>query len=231
MYLIANFKENKAFDEVVSWVKAIDWSRISESGSLNVVIAPSYLYLDYLNNYFSKNYKDIFNKNLFLSSQDVSEFAKGSHTGEVAAYQLKNFVKYSIVGHSERRNYEDYDNINSKLKNLLTNGITPILCFSNLDELKNVMADSSLGMDNSEIDKKILCAYEPIEAIGSGSPASPKDIQMMFDKTGLESFIYGGSVNEDSIVKYTGLNFVNGFLVGTASLNPESFESLIKSLI
>ena len=221
MLFIANWKLNKTSEDIKPWIDDFN----SNSGDIDfnkheIIVAPSDVLLPFLFEEVDKSLGHV-----ILSSQDISKFDSGAHTGETSALQLKSMVKYSIIGHSERRTQGDTnEDILLKIKNALANNIIPIVCFSNLEEL-NFLKNSGIDIG------KCLFAYEPLYAIGTGNAADPQDVKIVFEKTGLNSMIYGGSVNRDTIKNYSDLNFINGFLIGSASLNPTEFSDTIKSAL
>jgi triosephosphate isomerase len=218
MFLIANWKLNKNLNESLEWFN--DFA--VKSSNIEVIVAPSYLYLPEL----YKNIQNL-NLNIKLSAQDVSKFEKGSYTGEISAYQLKDFCSYVIVGHSERKIFNEtlVDTID-KIHLALKNNLKPIVCFSNVDEFY-IMNNS---LFNNEKNGEILYAYEPIAAIGTGKPATSQDILQIKEATKLQKFIYGGSVDENSINEFLNLDCISGFLVGSASLDSKKFSKIYTKL-
>ncbi len=179
--------------------------------------------------------------NLVLSSQDVSKFDKGAHTGEVSCAMLKSYdVTYAIIGHSERRqfNHESNEEINAKAKQALNNRITPIICVGETLEQyeqgksKEVVREQVIkcveGLDASQV----VIAYEPIWAIGTGKTATIEYAEEMCafirTLTSPNTLIqYGGSVTPATIKDLLNQPNVDGALVGGASLEPQSFVNLI----
>lgn len=177
-----------------------------------------------------------------ISSQDISEYESGAYTGEISPLMLKSFgVSYAVVGHSERRilHKETNESVNAKAFSALKHGITPIICVGeSLDEYENKKSklvveeqiiNSLKGLDFS----KIIVAYEPIWAIGTGKTATVEYAQEMCKYirklTASEEIViqYGGSVNGSNIKYLLEQPDIDGALVGGASLEVESFISLI----
>ncbi|HPC38854.1 MAG TPA: triose-phosphate isomerase [Exilispira sp.] len=182
---------------------------------------------------------------------------KGAFTGEVSISMLSDMnLKYVICGHSERRTYfnETDELIYLKVKAAIEKGIVPIVCVGetleereNLKHIEKVSAQieyifSRISFnDNLEDSEKIVIAYEPIWAIGTGKNATPKDayeMHKMIRKT-IEKFVgsnfansirilYGGSVNTENIDDLMNVSQVDGVLVGGASLNFDSFKRIIE---
>lgn len=180
-------------------------------------------------------------KYLHIGAQDVSPQIKGAYTGQISASHLASLgVEYCIVGHSERRAMGERDDvINQKLQALLHYKITPILCVGygttvSQDELEvtDVLGSQlTADLDGVEV-KKVVVAYEPIWAIGSGRPATPEHAEQIAlyisTKFGVKSVLYGGSVNSTNSESFLQQHHVGGLLVGGASLLPEDFNKIIQ---
>ena len=220
MLLIANWKLNKNDKEAQEWLNNFAKENIS-SNSVEVILAPSTLFIMDL---FS-NIKKL-NLNLKLAAQDVSKFLVGAHTGEVAASQLQPFISYTILGHSERKaNGETILDSVEKAKRCLEVNIKPIICFSTKEEIAII---ESL-IDISTLDK-IQFAYEPVSSIGTGNPATVESIHKIKRETNLKSFVYGGSIDDRTVKSFLNLDYLDGFLVGSASLTTEKFLGIYKVL-
>lgn len=180
-------------------------------------------------------------KRLLLVAQDVSAFHAGPYTGDVSAEMLSEFdIKYVIVGHSERRkyHYETCADVNAKARIALEYGITPLICFGEtLEEYqqgrskevvhKKIM-DSSKGLDFH----RVIISYEPIWAMGTGHSASPEFLKEMAEyirsiTTPDTRIIYGGSVNAKNIKELAKIEEINGFLIGNATLDLDTFLEVI----
>lgn len=179
---------------------------------------------------------------LHLGAQDVSPQIKGAYTGQISASHLASMgVEYCIVGHSERRALGERDElINQKLQALLHYKITPILCVGygtavSQDELEVTdVLGSQLTADLEDIDpKKVIVAYEPVWAIGSGRPATPEHAEQIAlyisTKFSVKSVLYGGSVNSTNSQAFLNQHHIGGLLVGGASLLPEDFNKIIQA--
>lgn len=175
-----------------------------------------------------------------LGAQDCFWKTKGAFTGQISPVQLKDLgVKYCIVGHSERRALgETNEMIKAKIEILLDNNITPVLCVGfgttvDEDELQvidtiKIQLDSALsGVDSS----KVVVAYEPVWAIGSGKPATPEHAEKitLFIKTKYQigRVLYGGSINAVNAESFLKHNNIDGLLVGSSSLISEEFNKII----
>ena len=248
--IVGNWKLNLDHLQGIQLLQKINYSLDKDiEEQIDIVLAPSHTSLRSLQTVISTD-----NLKIKISSQDVSSQNDGAYTGEVSAFQLKKLnIDYSIIGHSERRHYfnETDSDVNSKLSRLLENDITPILCFgesleqrsdgSYLEFVKNQINDGLKGVRKDKFNKLVL-AYEPIWAIGTGEVASIKDIvevldfvkNLVSDKPYFSEenikFIYGGSVSPNNSSEILNTNIVDGALVGGASLDADKFVDIIKSV-
>ncbi|MFZ0491814.1 MAG: triose-phosphate isomerase [Acidimicrobiia bacterium] len=192
---------------------------------------------------------------ILLAAQNVYWEEKGAYTGEVAPGMLeKLFVKFVIVGHSERRQYfgETDETVNKKVKAVLAHGMTPIMCVGEtLEEREADFASEKVGGQvpaglaglSAEQVAGLVVAYEPIWAIGTGRTASPEDAQEMIgfirdilrerwgDAADETRILYGGSVNPGNVAALMAKKDIDGGLVGGASLDPDTFASIVRYYI
>ena len=213
---------------------------------IEIVICPSFVAL-------SEVAEIITDTNIKLGAQDMHWQEEGAFTGEVSAKMLKDVgCQFVIIGHSERRQYfgETNETVNKKIKTALKYNLTPIMCvgetleerengltFKVLDEqVKNSLKDIS----DAEL-TKIVIAYEPVWAIGTGKNATPKQaeeaqkyvrqlLKKMYNEEVAQNvrIQYGGSVNPDNIVDLVRQPDVDGALVGGASLKIETFSEIVR---
>jgi triosephosphate isomerase (TIM) len=191
---------------------------------------------------------------LFLGSQNCSDKASGAYTGETSAAMLASFgASFVIIGHSERREYfkENSELLAAKLRQALDNGLTPIFCCGEPLEIreagtheayvKQQLTESLFGFSPEEMEK-IVIAYEPIWAIGTGKTASSDQAQEMHAALRQHlasqygealaneiSILYGGSANPGNAKELFGKPDVDGGLIGGASLKSRDFLEIIKS--
>ena len=226
--IVGNFKMNLLKEDIIDYINEVKKYNFS-----NVVYCPSNIYL-----------KEFINNNLITGSQDVSSYDIGSHTGDVSASQLKSIgVKYSIVGHSERRkDYHEKDIVINKIKNLKNVDIIPILCIGETkEEYDN---NETLNTLSKEIDfvfdkvnpNNVIIAYEPIWAIGTGLMPCNEEINNTIDyikkyiyekyKTHI-NVLYGGSINNQNIVELEKIDNIDGYLIGGCSIKVKDFIEII----
>jgi triosephosphate isomerase len=214
-YIIANWKMNMNLSQVESWVDKFS-ELIPEEGFKNkVLLAGSYPYLAEILN-FCLEY------NLECCAQDVSTYEQGAHTGEVGAFQLSDFCKYCLVGHSERN--EDKKTVLAKRDACLKFGLTPIVCFAQKED-----------WSNSNIEGALLAWEDPdnISQDGLYREKDSQDIVDAYEYFATEaphlSIIYGGSVHKDNAPELAKITNLGGALIGNASLDPKHFLSIISA--
>ncbi len=190
---------------------------------------------------------------LLLGAQNCYFEEKGAFTGEISIPMLEYCgVSHIIIGHSERRSYfkEDDELINKKLLAILEHNLTPILCIGEtleernqgktFDVLKNQLDKDLAGVSN-EIIARVVVAYEPVWAIGTGISATREQVeeahnflrQLLVNKFGDNAnhiyLLYGGSLSEKNADEILSIENVNGGLIGGASLKGDSFCSIIQT--
>ncbi len=212
---------------------------------LDIVVCPPFTALAYLAD-------DLKDSNIAVGAQDIYWQEEGAFTGEVSPLMLKDAgCQYVIIGHSERRQFfgETNDGVNKKIKAALKAGLTPIVCVGeNLQEREaNKTFDVISGHVNNGLEGisaedalKLVIAYEPVWAIGTGKTATPEQAQevhafirgLLDKKYGKEAagsirIQYGGSVKPENITELMNKPDVDGALVGGASLKADSFVSIV----
>ncbi len=162
-----------------------------------------------------------------LGAQDCFWEEKGAFTGEVSPLMLKNLgVKYIIIGHSERRNYQEETNemIEKKLKAALVAGLKPILCIDKLSQIPQNIENWKLKIGN------LILAFEPLSAIGTGKPYNVETAKKMRSQIKYPFVLYGGSANSQNAADYVKKAGFQGLLVGGASLNAQEFIQIVKNV-
>ena len=240
--IIGNWKMNKTLDEAKILISNILSQKLDNS--VEKVVCVPYIYVTEIK-------KLIDGTGIGLGVQNMFYENSGAYTGEISPIMLKSCgVSYVILGHSERRTIfnETDDMINKKVKAALQNNLIPILCCgesleernsgAEKDVVKRQINNSLFGISKSEIEKVII-AYEPIWAIGTGLTASSEDAEDMIkfireilkDIYGEISFTvriqYGGRVKPNNIKDLMQKENIDGALVGGACLESTSFCELI----
>ncbi len=213
---------------------------------IDIVVCPPYVALTEVSEVVAES-------NIKLGAQDCFWQDEGAFTGEVSPMMLKDAgVKLVVIGHSERRQYfgETNETVNKKLKALLKHGLTPIVCIGEtlaqreagktFDVLKDHVQNGLVGLTKEEA-LKLVIAYEPVWAIGTGKTATSAQAQevhkyvrellknMFNSETAAAIRIqYGGSVKPENITELMNQPDVDGALVGGASLTVDSFSAIVK---
>lgn len=240
-----NLGYEEAENLVSQLVDGVDAYELDEG--VNVLVCPPFLMLP--------TAADIaFDSNLWIGAQNVYHKTNGAYTGEISATMLaESGAEFCIVGHSERRQYfgETDEMINIKTKMLLENEIYAIVCVGEtIDERRagrerEVVRTQLVGCLNGLSDadmKKVVLAYEPVWAIGTGETATPQQAQEMhayirevlgskFDTELAEQvqILYGGSMNSGNAHELLSCPDVDGGLIGGASLKADQFLSIVKT--
>ncbi|MBP2025882.1 triose-phosphate isomerase [Peptoniphilus stercorisuis] len=188
--------------------------------------------------------------NVLLGAQNVSEYEDGARTGEISTNMLRDLdVKYIILGHSERRTYYNESNeiVNAKIKRAIDEDFVAILCVGEEEKDREEnnhekVVENQLRKSLKDIEdyKKVVVAYEPIWAIGTGKTCNPEDAEKMclfireilsdiFDKEKSNEIriLYGGSVKPANVKELMQNENIDGALVGGASLKAEDFRDLV----
>jgi triosephosphate isomerase len=190
--------------------------------------------------------------NIGLAAQNLHWEDKGAFTGEISADMLLDSgCKYVIIGHSERRQYfgETDETVNKKVKQALKKGLLPILCVGEtlaereagrLNDIISRQVTGGLKDISAEDMKKMVIAYEPVWAIGTGKTATPEQanevhglirekVKTLYSADIAEGLRiqYGGSVTPENVSQLMAKPDIDGALVGGASLKPESFAALV----
>ena len=245
-----NWKMNKNLDEALALTtEVVGMINDEVRGEVGVVLCPPLVYLPVLG-------KLLEGSRVALGAQNCHQKTAGAYTGEVSATMLASLgVEAVLVGHSERRQYfgEDDALLAEKTKIALANDLQPIFCCGeSLDQRQNqdyeaivkAQITASLFDLSAEDFGKVVIAYEPIWAIGTGLTASSQQAQDMHaalrahiaahygvtvaDNT---TILYGGSCNEKNAAELFACPDVDGGLIGGASLKSREFVNIVKALI
>jgi triosephosphate isomerase len=243
--IAGNWKMFKLVRDSVDSAVALK-SLVSNANHCEVVIAPVFTAL--------KSVADrLEGSNVKVSAQDCAASPEfGAFTGEVAASMIKDAgCSHVILGHSERRQFfgDTDESVNAKTKSAIAAGLTAIVCVGEsldereagreIDTVRTQMNGSLRGLTAGDMDR-IIIAYEPVWAIGTGKTATPEQAQDMHaairsmvaeshgaDASARVRILYGGSVKPDNIGTLMAQPDVDGALVGGASLDPDSFASIV----
>lgn len=217
-YYIANWKSNKTESEVEVFFSYLhEHLRTVSLENKELIVAPPFSLLSKCRDLIKK-----YSLPIELAAQNVSSFPEGAYTGEVNAKQVKEYAKFVIIGHSERKKYqhETESEIENKISESNDQHLTVIQCIQ--DERSQIHKGAS------------IIAYEPPSAIstfGVGEPESAEDIREVFrslnGRLNGRPILYGGSVNAGNILEYNKIEICNGYLIGGSSLKPDSFISLL----
>ncbi len=243
--IAGNWKMNKTIDQSLDLVTKLK-SEVAQVNDLDIVVCPPFTSL------FAVG-KAIRGTNIFLGAQDIYWEEKGAYTGEVSPGMLIDVgCRYVIIGHSERRQFftETNQSVNRKVKTALKFGLTPIMCVGErLEERERGVTEGVLrehitrGLESLPREEvlKIVIAYEPVWAIGTGKTATPdqaqevhsfirKLLRELYDEvtTSKVRIQYGGSVKPENISLLMKEKDIDGALVGGASLDARSFAQIIK---
>lgn len=244
-----NWKMNMTFSEadelIETMINDIDENGLPER--VDVVVCPPVLYLELATDLAS-------GKELFIGAQDVSEHDKGAYTGEISASMLQSVeTDYCIVGHSERRQYhkETGEGLAAKVKQLLAHDITPIFCCGemlpereeskHMDVVNKQLEEGLFHLEEKDFNRLVI-AYEPVWAIGTGRTATPEQAQEMHafiralvakkyssETAAVCRILYGGSCNAGNAAELFSMPDVDGGLIGGASLKPADFATIFRS--
>jgi triosephosphate isomerase (TIM) len=239
--VVANWKMNMTLDSISKFVHSFG----NEKFSADVVVCPPapYLYvLDAMKNQMQSSFR--------VGAQNVHSENNGAYTGDISAGQLKDVgCDYVIIGHSERRAIgETNENIHLKVKQALHTGLIPIVCVGETEgqrisgKTNEIVEEQVLSALHNLTDiSRVIIAYEPVWAIGTGKSATPEMAQevhqfirsvvrkhfgVIADRIPL---LYGGSAKPENANELSAKPDINGLLVGGASLKADDFTKIIKA--
>ena len=238
-YIAGNWKMHKTTAEAAAF--AAELRGALDDSPHTIMVAPPFTALAAVSAVLSGS-------TILLGAQNMADEETGAHTGEISVLMLKELaVSVVILGHSERRHtYGESDElINSKVRLALSHGLSAILCIGEtLDEREadrvNSVVESQLkrglaGVNQAQL-SKVVIAYEPVWAIGTGKTATPEDadsvhrvvrdrIAALYSRKAADDMViqYGGSVKPDNVAGLMAKPNIDGALVGGASLKPDLF--------
>ena len=244
-FIAGNWKMNKTVPEAVELVRELKGS-LSGAEEVEVAVAPAFTALYAVQ-------KELQGSFIQLAAQNVFWEEKGAYTGEISPLMLKDLgCRYAIIGHSERRQFfgEKDETVNRRIRAALSHGLRPIFCIGETlkerEEGKTVsIVESQLeaglrGIEGSQMERMVI-AYEPVWAIGTGKTASPGQAEEVHgsirqklgklygheiaEKIRIQ---YGGSVTPENVNGLMSQKNIDGALVGGASLEAESFSRIVR---
>ncbi len=241
--IAGNWKMNKTVDEGVALVREI--LPLVQNSDAEICVCVPYISLQAIGELIQGS-------RVQLGAQNVSQYAAGAYTGEISTTMLADLkVAYVILGHSERRMYyaETDESINEKIEASLGKSLCPIVCCGEPLDIRRkneekAYVKAQLVRDlqgiRAEDMRKMVIAYEPIWAIGTGETASKEQAESMcafirtliaglYDSETADAvrILYGGSVNTSNIDELMGMENIDGALVGGASLKAADFARLV----
>ncbi|MDE5727132.1 MAG: triose-phosphate isomerase [Duncaniella sp.] len=242
-----NWKMNTTLPEGLELAKQVNTLLAEECPKCDVVICVPFTHLAMVNEIIDKN-------KLGLGAENCADHKSGAYTGEISAAMVASTgAGYVILGHSERRQYygETSEILRDKVRLALDNGLTPIFCIgevlaerengSYFDVVKKQVEEGLFNLDAAEFGKVIL-AYEPVWAIGTGKTATADQAQEIHafirktveEKYGKEvadntSILYGGSCKPSNAKELFAKPDVDGGLIGGAALEAESFMGIVNA--
>lgn len=244
--IAGNWKMNKTNKEAVEMLTELK-EIVKGIDSVGIVIGAPFTAL-------SDAVKAVAGSNIKIAAENVYPKESGAYTGEVSPVMLKEIgVEYVILGHSERREYfkESDEFINEKVKCVLAHGMTPILCIGEkledreagrTNDVNKTQINGGLAGLTAEEAKKVVIAYEPVWAIGTGKTATPEiaeethkaireELAKMFgEEVANEITIqYGGSMKPENAQELLAQADIDGGLIGGASLKAQDFSKIVKA--
>lgn len=241
-----NWKANGNVQSVIKLVDELNAGKVPSPSEVDIVCAPPFIYLDYVITHLDKARYQVAAQNCWIGKG-------GAFTGEVAAEQLRDFgIPWVILGHSERRLLmgESSETVATKTAYALSQGLGVIACIG--ETLEQRQGGSMFRVLESQMDalvasisdwSKVVIAYEPVWAIGTGVVASPEQAQevhawlrqYLIKKLGAATadslrVIYGGSVNDKNCLELAHQEDIDGFLVGGASLQGPAFVTICNAV-
>ena len=244
--IAGNWKMHFGLDEAVRLAEGIA-EATRDIVDVDIVVSPSFVSLAAVS-------AALDGTDVAVAAQTMHEVASGAYTGEVSFSMLQDIgCSYVILGHSERRQHfgETDERVNVKIRVALDNGLTPIICVGEslaereqdrtIEKVGFQIRAALAGVEASELSRLVL-AYEPIWAIGTGETASPEQAQQVHEQ--IRSILahiygeevaqkvriqYGGSVKPQNISELIAQPDIDGALVGGASLKADSFASIVEA--
>jgi triosephosphate isomerase len=249
--MAGNWKMNLDHQQAISTVQKLSWSLKDakhDYSAVEVAVLPPFTDLRSVQTLVDGDKLE-----LVYGAQDISKHESGAYTGEISGSMLSKLgCTYVVIGHSERREYhaESDELVNAKVRAAFAHGLTPILCVGEGLEVRKAgdqvsytlaQVEAALAEVPTEQIARIVVAYEPVWAIGTGEVATPEDAQevcgairgalaRLYDESVASGVrvLYGGSVKSGNVAQIMAQPDVDGALVGGASLDPEEFGKIVR---
>lgn len=243
--IAGNWKMYKKVDEAIALVSELS-DLVADVKDVEVVVCPTFTALDAV-------IEALQGSDIAVGAQNMHWQEEGAFTGEISPVMLKDLgCKYVILGHSERRQYfgETDEGVNKKITAAFSHGLIPIVCVGETleqresgvtEQVVRKQTEGALAGYDADTVARLVIAYEPVWAIGTGKTASDDDAQQvcgyirrvvteMFNQETAEKvrIQYGGSVKPDNIAGLMARPDIDGALVGGASLDARSFAGIVK---
>ncbi|MCI0494470.1 triose-phosphate isomerase [candidate division KSB1 bacterium] len=243
--IAGNWKMNKVAAEAIAFARDLKVKTLNIRKT-EIIVCPPFTVLAIVHDILKDSRAEV-------GAQNVHFASSGAYTGEISAEMIESAgCRHVIIGHSERRQYFGETNqlVNQKLIHVLTTSLTPIVCIGETLEqrqsgqtenvIRTQLEESLTGLTTDQL-KRVVLAYEPVWAIGTGVTATPEQaeevhkfirelIRSRFGQKSADSIqiLYGGSVKPDNIRDLLSRTDIDGGLIGGASLNVASFVEMIK---
>jgi len=240
--IAGNWKCNMRLDTAYELASGIR-ERIEEIEGIEKIVCPPFIYLATIEVALSMS-------SIKVGAQDVHWEDDVAATGEVGPQMLEEIVEFVIIGHSERRhNFGETDEmVDRKVKAALAAGLQPIMCVGETLEERQagqtadvLLRQTHSGLEGAEVPEGFIIAYEPVWAIGTGTPATAQDADEAIalvrreiaamcgeSKADTVRILYGGSVTPENIAEFMSRDGIDGALVGGASLKVDSFAGIVE---
>ncbi|MCU0519621.1 MAG: triose-phosphate isomerase [Anaerolineae bacterium] len=245
-FIAGNWKMHKTVAEAVDLAVALK-AALADVSTMDLAVCPTATALEAVSHVLART-------NIGVGAQNMYWEDSGAYTGEISPLMAKELAAYVIIGHSERRQYfgETDTTVNLKLKAALRHNLTPIVCIG--ESLAQNEAGETVAFVGAQIRgafagiaqddaQKVVLAYEPIWAIGTGRTAMPEDADRtireairnvlcdLYDQATAETIRvqYGGSVKPSNMADFIVMPEIDGALVGGASLKVEDFAGIVKN--
>ncbi len=241
-----NWKMHTTLDQAMDLAELMV-DQLDAIGGVDKVVCPPFVHLVSLAQFFEDT-------SIKVGAQDMHWEPQGAYTGAISPVMLRDFCDYVILGHSERRRHfcETDANVNRKVLAAFAHDLIPIVCVGEtLEEREAGLTDdvvrrqllSAVQGVEREVAHKLVVAYEPVWAIGTGRPSTGEDAnrvagflrELMVESFGAEvghsvRFLYGGSVTAANIAHFVSFPEIDGALVGGASLKADEFVSIVEQV-